>query len=174
MKVRSVCAVALGMLALALAGCSPPHLYSVDAGFGRTSTVTVHVDASVSTNATKAIAWWNALAGRPLFVVTTAATAQVTIQPDTGGCGPVTSERVACTTALPSSGVFVSPPAYAYSSCEVDVSELGATYWEVYAHELGHCLGFDHVTDRPSIMNVHPDSTNRAADQAMLSAAGYR
>jgi hypothetical protein len=172
MKFRSLFALALGLLALALAGCSPAHLYSSDAGFARQSTITVRVIGNP--NATKALYWWNSLAGRQLFVLTTAVDAQVTIEPDAGVCGAVTSDRVACTTAKPSSGVFSDPPAYAYNSCEVDVSELGATYWEVYAHELGHCLGFEHVTDRASIMNVHPDSTNAAADQAMLTAAGYR
>jgi hypothetical protein len=173
MKFRSLIALSLGLLGIALAGCSPAHLYSADAGFARTSVITVHMDGT-NVNATKAMAWWNTVAGRQLFVATTDGTAQVTIEPDTGTCGPVTTERVACTTALPSSGVFSSPPAYQYTSCQVDVSEIGATYWEVYAHELGHCLGFDHVTDRLSIMNVHPDSTNSAADRAMFTAAGYR
>lgn len=172
MKFRSLFALTLGLLALALAGCSPAHLYSTDAGFARTSAITVRVDANP--NAMKALYWWNAMAGRQLFVLTTADDAQVTVRLDTGVCGPVTTDRVACTTARPTSGVFSAPPVYAYDSCEVDVSEFGATYWEVYAHELGHCLGFDHVTDRPSIMNPHPDATNGAADQAMLAAAGYR
>ena len=170
MKSRSVLILALGMLTLA--GCSTAHLYSTDAGFPRTSAITVRVDANP--NAMKALYWWNTLAGRELFVLTTADHAQITIQRDTGVCGPVTTDRAACTTARPSSGVFSAPPAYPYTSCEVDISDLGATYWEVCAHELGHCLGFEHVTDRPSIMNPHPVATNSAADQAMLAAAGYR
>ncbi len=156
----------------AFAGCSPAHLYSSSAGFSRASTVTVRVDATP--NALRAIAWWNDLAGRPLFVVTTAADAQVTIEPDAGACGPVTTDRVACTTVLPASGTFSDPPTYVYNVCTIGISALGATYWEVYAHELGHCLGFAHVADRDSIMNPHPVSGNAIADRSMLGAAGYR
>jgi hypothetical protein len=68
--------------------------------------------------------------------------------------------------------VFTDPPTYAYNSCQIFVDPAGAPYWEVYAHELGHCLGFQHVTDRDSIMNVHPVA-NDMWDQSMLVAAGY-
>ena len=155
--------------AFAAAGCSPPHLYSASAGFSRTATISVQATGAEATNA---VNWWNGLAGRQLFVLTTGP-AQITIQTDTGACGPISSERVACTAALPVSGKFADPPAYAYDTCKVFVSAAGAAYWQVYAHELGHCLGFDHVTDRESIMNPHPIASD-VWDQSMLAAAGYR
>ena len=156
-------------VAFAAAGCSPAHLYSASAGFSRTATITVQATGA---EATDAVNWWNARAGRQLFVLTTGP-GQVTIQTDTGFCGPTTSDRVACTQALPTSGVFADPPTYAYNSCQIFVSTAGAPYWQVYAHELGHCLGFEHVTDRESIMNPHPIA-NDAWDQSMLAAEGYR
>jgi hypothetical protein len=155
--------------ALAVAGCSPPHLYSASAGFSRTATITVQASGP---EATAAVDWWNNLAGRQLFQLTVGP-AQITIQTDTGFCGPTTTERVACTEALPTSGVFADPPTYAYDSCHIFIGAAGAPYWQVYAHELGHCLGFEHVTDRESIMNPHP-IPNDAWDQSMLAAAGYR
>ncbi len=157
------------LIAFATAGCSPAHLYSASAGFNRPDTITVQASGA---EASAAVDWWNSLAGRQLFELTTGP-AQITIQTDTGFCGPITSERVACTMALPTSGVFADPPIYSYDSCEVYVSAAGAIYWQVYAHELGHCLGFQHVTDRESIMNPHPIANN-AWDQSMLAAAGYR
>ncbi len=163
------CAAVLISVCLGVAGCSPPHLYSASAGFSRTATIAVQASGP---EATAAITWWNTIAGRQLFALT-AGPAQITIQTDAGFCGPTTTERVACTEALPASGVFADPPTYAYSSCEIFVSPVGAAYWQVYAHELGHCLGFQHVTDRDSIMNPHPIA-NDAWDQSMLHAAGYR
>jgi hypothetical protein len=157
------------VVAFAAAGCSPPHLYSASAGFSRTATITVNATGAEATNA---VNWWNTRAGRPMFVLT-AGPAQITIQTDTGFCGPTTSDRVACTQALPATGAFADPPTYAYNSCQIFVSTAGASYWQVYAHELGHCLGFDHVTDRDSIMNPHPIASD-AWDQSMLAAAGYR
>ena len=157
------------VVAFATTGCSPAHLYSASAGFSRTETITVHASGP---EASAAVSWWNVRAGRQLFVLTTGP-AQITIQTDTGFCGPTTTERVACTEALPTSGVFADPPTYAYDSCQIFVSAAGAPYWQVYAHELGHCLGFQHVTDRDSIMNPHPVA-NDAWDQSMLAAAGYR
>lgn len=162
-------AAVLIAVCLAAAGCSPPHLYSASAGFSRTTTITVQGSGP---EATAAVAWWNSLAGRALFEMTDGP-AQITIQTDTGFCGTTTTERVACTAALPASGVFSDPPVYAYNSCHIYVSTAGASYWEVYAHELGHCLGFQHVTDRASIMNPHPVA-NDLWDQSMLTAAGYR
>jgi len=162
-------AVLVVIAVLAAAGCSPPHLYSGSAGFSRNATITVHATGAV---AIAGVDWWNALAGRQLFALTTGP-GQITIQTDTGFCGPTTNERVACTEALPTSGVFADPPTYAYDSCQIFVSTAGASYWQVYAHELGHCLGFEHVTDRESIMNPHPVA-NAAWDQSMLAAAGYR
>jgi hypothetical protein len=168
---RRLCAGAalVGVIAFTIAGCSPAHLYSASAGFSRAETITVHASGA---EATAAVNWWNTLAGRQLFELTTGP-ARVTIQTDTGFCGPTTSDRVACTEALPTSGVFADPPTYAYDSCAIFVSTAGAIYWQVYAHELGHCLGFEHVTDRESIMNPHPIA-NDAGDQSMLAAAGYR
>lgn len=157
------------IIAFAVAGCSPPHLYSASAGFGRSETIMVQASGA---EATTAVNWWNARAGRAIFALTTGP-ARITIQLDTGFCGPTTTARVACTEALPASGVFADPPTYAYDKCEIFVSTAGAPYWEVYAHELGHCLGFDHVTDRESIMNPHPIA-NDVWDQSMLAAAGYR
>jgi hypothetical protein len=169
-KRRLIAAAATVVVAaFAAAGCSPPHLYSASAGFSRTATISVH---AAGTEATTAVNWWNSRAGRQLFVLTTGP-AQVTIQTDNGSCGPISTERVACTEALPLSGRFADPPAYAYDSCEIFVSSAGAPYWEVFAHELGHCLGFDHVTDRESIMNPHPIASD-VWDQSMLAAAGYR
>jgi len=163
------CAAALLPVCLAVTGCSPPHLYSTSAGFSRTATITVQ---ATGPEATAAVTWWNSLAGRAIFELT-AGTAQITIHTDTAFCGPITTERVACTEALPASGAFADPPTYAYNSCEVFVSPVGAAYWQVYAHELGHCLGFQHVTDRDSIMNPHPIA-NDGWDRSMLTAAGYR
>ena len=170
MRSRFLATAALAVtVAFAAAGCSPAHLYSAQAGFSRTSTITVR---ATSSEATLAVWWWNSLAGRPLFALTTGP-AQITIETDTGFCGPTTPDRVACTEALPTSGTFSDPPTYAYNSCHIYVSSAGAPYWQVYAHELGHCLGFEHGTDRESIMNPHPIA-NDAADQSMLAAAGYR
>ena len=150
-RLVSSAALVVGV-AFAAAGCSPAHLYSSSAGFSRTASITVR---ATGIEATSAVNWWNTRAGRQLFVLT-AGPAQITIQSDTGFCGPTTSERVACTQALPTTGRFADPPSYAYATCEIFVSTAGAPYWQVYAHELGHCLGFDHVTDRESIMNPHP------------------
>jgi hypothetical protein len=157
------------VVAFAAAGCSPPHLYSSSAGFGRAGTISVQ---GTGAEVTSAVEWWNARAGRQLFVLTSGP-AQITVQTDAGSCGAITTERVACTAALPASGKFADPPAYAYETCKIFVSAAGAPHWQVYAHELGHCLGFDHVTDRESIMHPHPIASD-VWDQSMLAAAGYR
>ncbi len=171
-------ALVFGAAAIALGGCQVPvatptavpnHLYSVDAGFARGSSIAVQSVADP--NVAVAVAWWNARAGRQLFDLTSAGPLQVTIQSDPGACADV--PIVACTAAFPTSGSFASPPAYAYNSCAIYIKAPGATDWRVYAHELGHCLGFGHVTERASIMNPAPDAANASADQAMLQAAGY-
>jgi hypothetical protein len=88
-------------------------------------------------------------------------------------CRPPPAPVVACTAAFPASGVFTSPPAYPYSSCAIYLKAAIPTDWRLYAHELGHCLGFNHVTERPSIMNPAADASNPSADQSMLQLAGY-
>jgi hypothetical protein len=164
--------------AIVLGGCQVPvaaptavtsHLYSTDAGFTRGSTIAVQSVADP--NVAIAVAWWNARAGRPLFNLTNSGPLQVTIQSDPGTCADV--PIVACTAAFPTSGSFASPPAYPYNSCAIYIKAPGQTDWRVYAHELGHCLGFGHVTERVSIMNPAPDANNPSADQAMLQLAGY-
>ncbi len=104
-------------------------------------------------------------------MLTTFGHLQVTIQADSGTCAD--APIVACAAAFPVSGTFASPPAYPYNSCAIYMKSSIPTDWRVYAHELGHCLGFDHVTDRTSIMNPAADATNAAADRAMLQVAGY-
>jgi hypothetical protein len=179
-------ALAVAAGALAFAGCQPPvtatataaapapappvpsHLYSADAGFGRGSTIVVQ--ATADPNVATAAAWWNEQAGRTVFTVG-GGHVQVTVQNGAGPCAD--APTVACAAAFPVSGSFASPPAYAYNSCAIYLKAAGPNDWRLYAHELGHCLGFDHVTERASIMNSAADASNPAADQSMLHVAGY-
>jgi hypothetical protein len=150
------------------ASATASHLFSANAGFDRTTPITVQ--ASSNPNVALAVSWWNDLAGRAIFTLQPGAS-QVTTQADTAVCAP--DPTVACAAAFPVTGVATTPAAYPYRACAIYVKASGASYWEVYAHELGHCLGFDHVVDRASVMNVHADMSNRASDRLMLQTAGY-
>jgi hypothetical protein len=148
---------------------APPrsYLYGPDAGFPRGATISVGtvVDAP---GLVAAVAWWDQLAGRSIYTVGTGST-QVTIRSGDGVCG---SGAVAC--SAPVSAIdhkWHSDMSYPYEHCDVYVRTGFAGDWTVLAHEMGHCLGFDHVFDRASVMNQppHPDP----ADRAMLESAGY-
>ena len=62
---------------------------------------------------------------------------------------------------------------YGCSAIRLRGTYIGPLATGTLIHELGHCLGFEHVTDRDSIMNPHPVA-NDVWDQSMLQAAGYR
>ena len=116
-----------------------------------------------------AIAYWNTMAGRTIFVLGDASS-QITVHAAEGVCN---APSVAC--SAPASvydHVWHPDMNYPYESCAVYVlADYVSNSWTI-AHELGHCLGFDHVTDRPSIM-TSPPNPDPQHDRILLVSAGY-
>jgi hypothetical protein len=116
-----------------------------------------------------AAAYWNQLAGRTLFAVVTGP-AQVTVRAGEGICSGGSD---ACAAPLSVYDNLWHPDmTYPYAHCDVYVLAPWVGDWAVIAHEMGHCLGFDHVLDWLSIMTSppHPDP---GLDRDLLVGAGY-
>lgn len=148
----------------------PPrsYLYGPNAGFPRGATITVSstIDAP---GLGAAAGYWNQLAGRTLFAVG-AGSAQVNVRAGEGICS---GGSVAC--AAPASAIdhiWHPDMTYPYEHCDVYVLAAWVGDWSVIAHEMGHCLGFDHGVDWLSIMTSppHPDPE---LDRNLLVGAGY-
>jgi len=148
----------------------PPrsYLYGPDAGFPRTATITVG-STIAAPGLAEAAAYWNQLAGRTLFAIG-ASSSQVTLRAGEGVCG---TGAVACSAPMSAIDHTWHPDMnYPYAHCDVYVLSAWVGNWSVIAHELGHCLGFDHVTDWLSVMTSppHPDAV---LDRNLLVGAGY-
>jgi hypothetical protein len=148
----------------------PPrsYLYGPNAGFPRTATITVG-STIAAPGLAEAAAYWNQLAGRTLFAIGASAS-QVTLRAGEGVCG---TGAVACSAPISAIDHTWHPDMnYPYSHCDVYVLSAWVGNWSVIAHELGHCLGFEHVTDWLSVMTSppHPDAV---LDRNLLVGAGY-
>ncbi len=118
-----------------------------------------------------AIRYWNTTSGRLLFV--DASDGPIRFRPAVTAEQHICGDAIACAAPVASDGRFHSPPAYPYRACVVYLAAEAATSPEVIAHELGHCLGFDHHTDgHRSIMSA-PAEFAPEHDAAMLRDAGY-
>jgi hypothetical protein len=143
-------------------------LYGPSSGFARDTAITVNstIDAP---ELVAAVDYWNRLAGRPVFLLSSTSSL-VTVKTGEGICD---AGLVAC--AAPASVVdhaWHPNMDYAFEGCDVYLLPTAVGDWAVIAHELGHCLGFDHVTDWPSVMtpSPHPDPV---FDRNLLVSAGY-
>lgn len=160
---------ALVLLAASAAACGP--LYSADAGFPRNAPIGVQPPSSYMPGLDAAMRYWNDLAGRVLFTYDAHGPIRprVATNGDALVCG---GDAMACAAPLDAKGEFRAPPGYPYSSCVVYVTPGAVASAEVIAHELGHCLGFDHVTDRPSVMGSPPVFAPEQ-DAVLLHDGGY-
>jgi hypothetical protein len=115
-----------------------------------------------------AAGYWNQLAGRTLFAV--GGSGQVTVRAGEGICS---GGSVACSAPASVYDHLWHPDmTYPYEHCDVYVLAAWVGDWTVIAHELGHCLGFDHVTDWLSIM-TSPPNPDPGLDRNLMVGAGY-
>jgi hypothetical protein len=158
-------------LLLSALGCAPLHLYSSEAGFPRNSPIGVQPPPFAVPGLAEAMRYWNTTSGRLLFIEAT--DGPIRFRPAITAGQRICGEAIACAAPVGHDGQFRSPPAYPYRSCVVYLAQEAVTSPEVIAHELGHCLGFDHHTDgHRSIMSA-PAEFAPDHDAAMLQAAGY-
>ena len=115
-----------------------------------------------------AVSYWNGVAGRTLYAQSGGST-MVTVRNGDAICGAAS----ACSAPVSAIDHQWHPDmSYPYEHCDVYVRTgyMGDPY--VIAHELGHCLGFAHVTDWLSIMSPTPHP-NPSPDRQLLVSAGY-
>jgi hypothetical protein len=118
------------------------YLYGPQAGYWPRS-VTLGVRADVSApGLAQAVAWWNQTAGRTLFAF---GSGPVSVRSNLLPDGTVVCPgMLACSATLRADESFSFPPAYPYGQCNIYVRPDRLSEWTTLAHELAHCLGFDH------------------------------
>jgi hypothetical protein len=139
------------------------YLYGPTAGYPRTITLGIRADTSAPGLA-QAVAWWNQTAGRTLFAY---GAGPISIRSNMLPDGTVVCDgMLACSATLRADESFSFPPAYPYGQCNIYVRPDRLSEWTTLAHELAHCLGFDH----------HPgydDFADPAHWREQLVLAGY-
>lgn len=155
------------VLALGLAAPADAKPYGTNAGFyPRDRTIGIRLKIPVPV-LDRALGYWNGAAGRLLLVRDDAG--PITIYNGDAVRGSKECPGGNCAAPVAADGRFSYPPTYPYARCEVYLTAAGAQQWTVVAHELGHCLGYDH--DRRSIVG---GSGSTAYDRQMLEQVGYR
>lgn len=170
---RVLAAVFVAMVCAACIPSGSPDSFGPTAGLPRGIVIPVHTDQPGDPALAQSIAWWNELAGRTLFApATTDAWDGIWVY-HVAYANCTDPGARACTSVADASGTERSPGDFAYRWCDI-MLQPGESAWNVLSHEEGHCLGFGHVSDRPSIMGAtSADPSNPAGDQAMLRAGGY-